>query len=81
MSWVSTGPNEPIEKGQLEQALGPELLGRLTRQTGLSRDELLRRLSRILLEAVNQLTPEGHIPHQQENGQRMLDSSSFPSVI
>ena len=43
-SWVSTGQNEPIEDRELEQALGPDLIDRLTQQTGLSRDELLRRL-------------------------------------
>jgi uncharacterized protein YidB (DUF937 family) len=60
-SWVSTGPNEPIEKGELEEALGPDLMERLTQQTGFSREELLERLSRTLPDAVDQLTPNGQI--------------------
>src|SRR4051812_6596550 len=40
-SWISHGPNKPIEAPQLEQALGPDVLAHLTQQTGLSREELL----------------------------------------
>ena len=46
----------------MEQALGPDLLDRLTRQTGLDRQELLRRLSQTLPETVDKLTPEGQLP-------------------
>ena len=61
-SWVSPGRNEPIDEREMEQALGPELLDRLTRQTGLDREELLRRLSQTLPETVDRLTPEGQLP-------------------
>ena len=61
-SWVSAGQNEPIDDREMEQALGPDLLERLTQQTGLSREELLRRLSQTLPQTVDQLTPEGRIP-------------------
>ena len=60
--WVVTGPNTEISEGQLETALGSDLIDRLTRQTGLSRETLLSRLARILPEAVDNLTPEGRIP-------------------
>lgn len=62
-SWVSTGPNEAIDESQLEQTLGADLIDRLTQQTGLPRDELLKRLSRTLPDAVDQMTPDGRIPH------------------
>jgi uncharacterized protein YidB (DUF937 family) len=61
-SWVSSGQNEPIDDREMEQALGPDLMERLTQQTGLSREELLRRLSQTLPQTVDQLTPEGRIP-------------------
>lgn len=61
-SWVSAGQNEAIDDREMEQALGHDLIDRLTRQTGLSREELLRRLSQILPQTVDQLTPEGRIP-------------------
>jgi uncharacterized protein YidB (DUF937 family) len=61
-SWVRTGPNKPVTPPQLEQAIGPEVLETLSRQTGLSREELLARLSRELPNAVDKYTPEGHLP-------------------
>ncbi len=62
-SWVSSGPNESIDETELEQALGPDMIERLTQQTGLDRNELLKRLSRTLPDAVDQMTPEGRIPN------------------
>lgn len=61
-SWVRTGPNQQIEGQELEQALGPHVMERLTAQTGLSRDEILARLSKQLPEAVDRYTPDGRIP-------------------
>ena len=60
--WVSTGPNKQIAPEQLEQAIGPDVLASLTQQTGLSREELLSRLSTTLPEAVDQYTPDGRLP-------------------
>jgi uncharacterized protein YidB (DUF937 family) len=61
-SWVGTGPNQPIAPNQLEQAIGPDVLATLAQQTGLSRDELLSRLSTTLPEAVDKYTPDGRLP-------------------
>jgi uncharacterized protein YidB (DUF937 family) len=61
-SWVGTGPNKPVTPPQLEQAIGPEVLETLSKQTGLSREELLARLSRELPEAVDKYTPYGRLP-------------------
>ena len=65
-SWVGHGPNRQIEPHQLEQAIGPDVLQTLSQQTGLSRDELLSRLSTTLPEAVDKYTPEGRLPSQSE---------------
>ncbi len=61
-SWVGTGPNAEISEKQLENTLGPDLIDGLVKQTGLSRDELLSRLSKTLPEAVDKLTPDGRLP-------------------
>lgn len=65
-SWVKTGANEPVTPTQLEHALGADVLETLTKQTGLSRDDLLARLSRTLPEAVDKYTPDGRIPDDEE---------------
>jgi uncharacterized protein YidB (DUF937 family) len=61
-SWVGTGPNKEVAPDQLEKAIGPDVLSHLTQQTGLSREELLARLSKELPQAVDKYTPEGRIP-------------------
>ena len=45
------------------------LSAELTEKTGLSRAELLERLSKTLPEAVNHLTPKGRLPTEAEFGQ------------
>ncbi|RYF29916.1 MAG: DUF937 domain-containing protein, partial [Comamonadaceae bacterium] len=59
---VRTGPNQQIEAPDLEQAIGPDVMDRLATQTGLSREEILARLSKQLPEAVDKYTPDGRIP-------------------
>jgi len=61
-SWVTHGPNRPVAADQLETAIGPETLDTLARQTGLSRQEIVARLTRELPDAVDKYTPEGRIP-------------------
>ena len=61
-SWVSTGPNKQISPSQVEQVIGPDVLDTLSKQTGLSREEILARLSRELPQAVDKYTPEGRLP-------------------
>ena len=65
-SWVQTGPNQQLSPDQLEQAIGPDVLNTLSQQTGLSREELLSRLTRELPSAVDKFTPEGRLPTEDE---------------
>jgi uncharacterized protein YidB (DUF937 family) len=65
-SWVGRGANQPLGPNQLEQAIGPEVLNTLSQQTGLSREELLSRLTRELPAAVDKFTPEGRLPTEDE---------------
>jgi uncharacterized protein YidB (DUF937 family) len=65
-SWVRTGPNQPVTPVQLQQAIGPDVLDTLSRQTGLSQQELLARLSRELPDAVDKCTPHGRLPTEGE---------------
>jgi uncharacterized protein YidB (DUF937 family) len=60
-SWVRQGPNQEVAPPDLERALGPEIIAQITRQTGLSRDELLERLSTVVPQAVDSSTPDGTI--------------------
>ncbi len=61
-SWVRTGPNAQLTPDQLSRAIDPETLATLSAKTGLSREELLKRLAGVLPAAVDQYTPEGRLP-------------------
>jgi uncharacterized protein YidB (DUF937 family) len=61
-SWVNTGANEPIDDGELQSAIGPDVLREVAEKTGLSEEEVLKRLAKNLPDAVDGLTPDGTIP-------------------
>jgi uncharacterized protein YidB (DUF937 family) len=61
-SWVGTGENKPVNEVQMGETLGPDLIDMLQKQTGLSREELLARLSKVLPQAVDNMTPDGKVP-------------------
>ena len=62
-SWVGTGSNLPINGAQLSQALGPDLVNKISASTGLSPEQLLSQLSAVLPQMVNHMTPQGQIPN------------------
>jgi len=62
-SWVGTGPNQSISPAQVQQALGPDLLQQLAAKSGLSVQELTEKLSQVLPQAVDRMTPNGTIPN------------------
>ena len=65
-SWVDNGPNKAISSDDLAKALGGDQIETLTAHTGLSRQDLLAGLSQYLPQVVNQLTPDGQLPTEQE---------------
>jgi uncharacterized protein YidB (DUF937 family) len=70
-SWIGTGPNKTISEGDLASALGGDTLDTLSNQTGMGREDLLSGLSRQLPRFVDQLTPDGRVPSEEE-AQRMV---------
>ena len=66
-SWVQPGDNAPIDDTQLSEVLGPEILDDLATRTGLSKEEILKRLSQELPTAVNDLTPDGQLPADDDD--------------
>ena len=61
-SWVGTGPNQAISAEDVQRALGPDLLRSLSAKSGLSVQDLAQKLSQVLPQAVDKLTPDGTIP-------------------
>jgi len=65
-SWVGSGPNKAIAPNDLANALGADRLNTMMAQSGMSREELLDGLSQQLPDVVDQLTPNGRVPNEQE---------------
>ena len=65
-SWVGTGANEEIAPNDLAHALGDDTLASLSQQTGMGREDLLAGLSQHLPDLINQLTPHGRLPSEEE---------------
>lgn len=66
-SWISTGPNEDISENDLANAIGAEDIDRVAEQTGMPRDQLLSELRRYLPGTIDELTPRGQLPSEDES--------------
>ncbi|WP_051963829.1 YidB family protein [Deinococcus misasensis] len=62
-SWVNTGPNAQISVPELENALGPDTITKVSEQTGMERQDLLGLLAQNLPQFIDQLTPDGSVNH------------------
>ena len=60
-SWVGTGSNEAVTAPEIETGVGSDVIDSLSKQTGLSREELLKRLATVLPDVVDKMTPSGRL--------------------
>jgi uncharacterized protein YidB (DUF937 family) len=58
-SWVGTGANLPITPDQIHQAFGSDTVKELAAKIGISPQDLAAKLSQILPQAIDKLTPGG----------------------
>lgn len=61
-SWVGTGENLPISPDQVHQALGSDTIQQLSAKLGIPPDQLAAKLSEILPQAIDKMTPDGKVP-------------------
>ena len=61
-SWIGTGQNEPIAPDALSQIFGQGQLGQIAQQLGMSQQEAAGVMAQMLPELVNEMTPQGQIP-------------------
>jgi uncharacterized protein YidB (DUF937 family) len=65
-TWVKTGTNQDVTPVEVKEVLPPDIVDQLARRTGLTRDQVLDELAKILPNAVDRLTPGGRLPTQAE---------------
>jgi uncharacterized protein YidB (DUF937 family) len=61
-SWIGPGPNQPISADQVHQAFGPDVIRELAAKTGLNPQDLAQKLSQVLPQVIDKLTPTGIVP-------------------
>jgi uncharacterized protein YidB (DUF937 family) len=65
-SWVNRATNKSVAPDQVSAALGRDVVDQLSLRTGLSRDQVVAELARMLPNVVDKLTPDGRLPTKQE---------------
>ena len=60
-SWVSTGKNLPITPEQLQKGLGADTLNQIASKAGIAPEKVSTKLSELLPQVVDKLTPNGKI--------------------
>jgi uncharacterized protein YidB (DUF937 family) len=62
-SWVGQGQNQGVTGDMLKSVLGSGVLGNLGAQHGMNENEVSSGLASMLPELINQMTPQGQVPH------------------
>lgn len=65
-SWVANGPNEPADADDIKAALDEQELAQIARQLGVSEDEAAEAVAQVLPDVVDQATPGGELPDDDE---------------
>jgi len=61
-SWIGTGSNLPISADQIKSVLGNDQVQAIAGKLGLSTDDVLDKLTSLLPQMVDKVTPDGKIP-------------------
>lgn len=65
-SWVGKGANEPVDAAAVREAMDDEELDRIAEQLGVSREEAAQAVAQVLPDVVDQATPQGELPDDDE---------------
>jgi len=70
-SWISTGPNPPINASQITDVLGHDTLKQFAAKAGVPQQEAGGLLAALLPSVIDKLTPQGTMP----------ESNAFESAL
>jgi uncharacterized protein YidB (DUF937 family) len=65
-SWISTGPNPPINGSQITDVLGHATLSQFAAKAGVPQGEAGGLLAGLLPIVIDQLTPQGKMPESND---------------
>lgn len=72
-SWLSTGPNQPIDPQSVEQVVGQDELQQMAQRLGVPQQQVAQALAEIMPQMVDHLTPDGQVP---QHADAVLDESA-----
>ena len=65
-SWVAKGENHPVAADDVREAAGDDEITSIAEKLGVSKDEAAAAIAQVLPHVVDQVTPEGELPAEQE---------------
>jgi uncharacterized protein YidB (DUF937 family) len=77
-SWIGKGENKPVTADQVSQALGPDHLDKIARQTGKTPQQAAQTMADKLPTMVDKLSPDGHLPDPQSIKANMANMPKMP---
>ncbi len=72
-SWISTGGNQSIDGGAVEQVVGSDELRQMAQRLGVPEQQVAQAFAEIVPEMVDKMTPEGQLPPHADE---VLDDST-----
>lgn len=72
-SWLSTGPNQPIDPHSVEQVVGQDELQQMAQRLGVPQQQVAQAFAEIMPQLVDHLTPDGQVP---QHADAVLDESA-----
>lgn len=78
-SWIGSGENQPVSGDQIKDALGEETVQQVAEQSGIAPEHAASGLAQLLPQIINQLTPNGQVPHEDllQQGLSLLRGKLF----
>ena len=61
-SWIGTSSNKSVSPNQVRDALGEQQVEQIANEAGVSTDDAAAGLSKVLPDAVDNVTPSGQVP-------------------
>jgi len=62
MSWIGKGENKPVSAQEVKDALGPDEVGAVANEMGVSEEEAADKIAKMLPGIIDKLTPDGLVP-------------------
>jgi uncharacterized protein YidB (DUF937 family) len=71
-SWQSTGQNVPVSGSALQEVLGSGAIGQIAQQLGMSHGDAAGGLAQVLPQLIDQFTPNGAVPDNNDMVEQAL---------